>query len=91
MLRNPVTRVVLGLFIVTAILAAAPWWASRADLRLISEFMSYLALAVLWNLLAGYAGLVSVGSENRDSILSPPRSTVRMVALCGAVRSATSR
>ena len=63
MLRNPVTRVVLGLFIVTAILAAAPWWASRADLRLISEFMSYLALAVLWNLLAGYAGLVSVGQQ----------------------------
>jgi branched-chain amino acid transport system permease protein len=45
------------------ILIAAPWWGSRADLRLIGEFATYLALASLWNLLAGYTGLVSVGQH----------------------------
>jgi branched-chain amino acid transport system permease protein len=46
-----------------AILAAAPWWGSTATLRLIGEMMVYLALASLWNLLAGYTGLVSVGQQ----------------------------
>ena len=45
------------------VLAAAPWWAGRADMRLMSELFLYLALASLWNLLAGYAGLVSVGQQ----------------------------
>ncbi len=49
--------------IVIVLLAAAPWWGSRADLRLIGEFATYVALASLWNLLAGYAGLVSVGQQ----------------------------
>ena len=49
--------------IVFVVLASAPYWASRADLRLFSEFFHYLALASLWNLLAGYAGLVSVGQQ----------------------------
>jgi branched-chain amino acid transport system permease protein len=44
-------------------LAGAPWWAGRADLRLLAEIYSYVALASLWNLLAGYAGLVSVGQQ----------------------------
>ncbi len=46
-----------------ALLAAAPWWGKTADLRLIGEFMIYLSLACLWNLLAGYAGLISVGQQ----------------------------
>ncbi len=44
-------------------LAAAPWWAGRADLRLLGEIYLYVSLATLWNLLAGYAGLVSVGQQ----------------------------
>ena len=44
-------------------LAAAPWWAGRADMRLMSEIYLYLSLATLWNLMAGYAGLVSVGQQ----------------------------
>lgn len=46
-----------------AALAAAPWWADRADLRLLAEIYAYVALASLWNVLAGYAGLVSVGQQ----------------------------
>jgi branched-chain amino acid transport system permease protein len=49
--------------IATAILIAAPWWAGRADMRLMSELFLYMALASLWNLMAGYAGLVSVGQQ----------------------------
>ena len=44
-------------------LIVAPWWAGRADLRLMGEIFLYLALASLWNLMAGYAGLVSVGQQ----------------------------
>ena len=44
-------------------LAAAPFWGGRDDLRLLSEIYAYVALASLWNLLAGYAGLVSVGQQ----------------------------
>jgi len=45
------------------VLGTAPWWAGRADLRFLSEVFLYLGLAYLWNLLAGYTGLVSVGQQ----------------------------
>lgn len=57
------TRVFVVLMLITVILASAPWWASRADLRLLGEFYSFLALAILWNLLAGYTGLISIGQQ----------------------------
>lgn len=46
-----------------AALAAVPFWAAHADLRLLAEIYAYVALASLWNLLAGYAGLVSFGQQ----------------------------
>ncbi len=49
--------------VVLITLVAAPWWAGRADMRLMGEVFLYLALASLWNLMAGYAGLVSVGQQ----------------------------
>ncbi len=49
--------------ILIGLLMAAPWWGDVATERLIGEFMVYLALATLWNLLAGYTGLVSVGQQ----------------------------
>jgi branched-chain amino acid transport system permease protein len=51
------------LILVLIALAAAPLWAGRSDLRLLAEIFAYIALASLWNLLAGYAGLVSVGQQ----------------------------
>ena len=45
------------------VMVAAPYWAGRAELRLLGEVFLYLSLATLWNLLAGYAGLVSVGQQ----------------------------
>jgi branched-chain amino acid transport system permease protein len=52
-----------GAAILLAVLISAPWWAGSANLHLIGEFAVYLALACLWNLLAGYTGLVSVGQQ----------------------------
>lgn len=49
--------------VVVLVLIAAPWWAGRAEMRLMGEIFLYLALACLWNLMAGYAGLVSVGQQ----------------------------
>jgi branched-chain amino acid transport system permease protein len=58
------SHVGLALFAVALLaLAAAPFWGGRDDLRLLSEIYAYVALASLWNLLAGYAGLVSVGQQ----------------------------
>ena len=61
---TPASRVavVLALFVIAG-LVAAPWWGTTAQLRLVTEFMFYLALASMWNLLAGYAGLLSVGQH----------------------------
>lgn len=58
------TRVstVLAVLLVV-VLVSVPWWAGRAEMRLLGEIFLYLALASLWNLLAGYAGLVSVGQQ----------------------------
>ena len=53
----------VGGAIVLGALAAAPLWGGRDDLALLSEIYAYVALASLWNLLAGYAGLVSVGQQ----------------------------
>ena len=60
--RASVIASCLGIVII-AILIAAPWWAGRADMRLMAEIFLYLSLASLWNLMAGYAGLVSVGQQ----------------------------
>src|SRR5215470_1930461 len=49
--------------VLVTVLTAAPYWGSTASLRLLGEIMVYLALASLWNLLAGYTGLVSVGQQ----------------------------
>jgi branched-chain amino acid transport system permease protein len=58
------SRIGVAVFAVALIaLAAAPAWGGRDDLRLLSEIYAYVALASLWNLLAGYAGLVSVGQQ----------------------------
>ncbi len=49
--------------LVFGLLTLAPWWTSPASMRLITEFLVYLALACMWNLLAGYAGLLSIGQH----------------------------
>jgi branched-chain amino acid transport system permease protein len=43
--------------------AAAPLLLSQNDVVLLTEFMSMLVLAIMWNLLAGYADIVTVGQH----------------------------
>ena len=53
-----------GVWIVALLIfLSAPVWGERSDLRLLSEMFGYIALATLWNLLAGYAGMISVGQQ----------------------------
>ena len=58
------SRIGVALVALAAIgLALAPYWGDRQTLRLLAEMFTFIALASLWNLLAGYAGLVSVGQQ----------------------------
>jgi len=45
------------------VLALAPHWLERATLLRAVEIAYIVALAQLWNLLAGYAGLMSIGQQ----------------------------
>ncbi|MCO5162701.1 MAG: branched-chain amino acid ABC transporter permease [Mesorhizobium sp.] len=60
--RTSRVTAIVALLLVAA-LVAAPWWAGRANVRLLGEILSFVALASLWNLLAGYAGLASIGQQ----------------------------
>jgi branched-chain amino acid transport system permease protein len=59
--RSAVSLTVFAALVVA--LVAAPGWAGRDSLYLLEQIFAYVALASLWNLLAGYAGLVSVGQQ----------------------------
>jgi branched-chain amino acid transport system permease protein len=50
-------------FLLFVLLVTAPFHSGRSALHLLVEIFSYLALASLWNLLAGYSGLVSIGQQ----------------------------
>jgi branched-chain amino acid transport system permease protein len=49
--------------VVVVVLALAPSWATLGQLRNLVELLTLLTLAQMWNLLAGYAGLVSIGQQ----------------------------
>ena len=58
------TRVILLLGIgVIVCLASLPVWGAAGQMRLLVVIFVMLTLAQYWNLLAGYAGLVSVGQQ----------------------------
>jgi len=51
------------LTIFTLLLISTPWWLDRSSIRTLTEVMYILALAQMWNLLAGFGGLLSVGQQ----------------------------
>jgi len=53
----------LFLFIAFIGFISVTQWGSRGTMNTLTEFLYLLAMAQLWNLLAGYAGLVSVGQQ----------------------------
>jgi branched-chain amino acid transport system permease protein len=53
---------IAGLILIVG-LASLPAWGDSGAMNLLTEFFALLALAEMWNLLAGYAGLVSIGQQ----------------------------
>ena len=53
---------VLALSLV-ALLATFPFWADAGWMREVNEMACYLIFAMMWNLLAGYGGMVSIGQQ----------------------------
>ena len=45
------------------VVLSVPWWGGAALMRWAVEVMCYLLLAQMWNLMAGYGGLMSVGLQ----------------------------
>ncbi|WP_258360998.1 branched-chain amino acid ABC transporter permease [Moorella sulfitireducens] len=59
-IRNYKWFIITGLI---AVLLTIPFWASNYTVSIFLLIFMYLALAQMWNLLAGYAGLVSLGQQ----------------------------
>ena len=60
--RASQTGAVVAVLLMAA-MASLPWWGGSGTMRLFVEFACFLVLAQMWNLLAGYGGLVSVGQQ----------------------------
>ena len=61
---NLILNAVRAAFAASAVaMAAAPFLFSAIHVVLLTEFMSMLVLAIMWNLLAGYADIVTVGQH----------------------------
>ncbi len=53
-----------GFGVLVLVLVTLPWWDSDGSLQTpLVVILYYLALAQMWNLLAGFAGLISVGQQ----------------------------
>jgi len=62
--QTPSGRIAMTLALAGIVaVATMPWWASTGTIRSILVLCCYIAVAQMWNLLAGYAGLVSVGQQ----------------------------
>ena len=59
--RFSLSRFWIMLTLLVVVMAALPWYADFATQRLLVEVFTVFAMAMAWNLLAGYGGLVVVG------------------------------
>src|SRR5215207_5431965 len=58
------SRAALGAAVALALLAATlPFWGESSWMREFVEIACYLIFAIMWNLLAGYGGMVSIGQQ----------------------------
>ena len=57
------TLLLTSTVVLVALIAGAPFVLNEGFLRLATECLLLLTMAQMWNLLAGYAGLVSVGQQ----------------------------
>ncbi|MGA7816779.1 ABC transporter permease subunit, partial [Caballeronia sp.] len=51
------------ILIIAGIIASLPYWAGRDTLHDFTQIAAYLVFAMMWNLLAGYGGMVSIGQQ----------------------------
>lgn len=65
MMSSLKTKLIVGLLLVVCVtsLAGAPWYTSFATQRLLVEAFTLFAMAMAWNLLAGYGGMVVIGQH----------------------------
>src|ERR1700677_815296 len=54
---------VIGTVIIFGFFTAAPWILAASWVSVLSNFFILLIMATMWNLLAGYAGMVSIGQQ----------------------------
>jgi len=62
MAPSAIRRIITALVLV-AVLLTVPLWASRYVVLMVMLFGLYLTMAQMWNLLAGYSGLISLGQQ----------------------------
>jgi branched-chain amino acid transport system permease protein len=61
---SPAGRAALVVAVLLVVLAASvPWWGESAWMREFVEIACYFIFAMMWNLLAGYGGMVSIGQQ----------------------------
>ena len=71
----------VGLVVVCGLIAM-PWWGTRAQIGTMTSFLGIVAMAQMWNLLAGFGGLVSIGQQ---AFIGLGSYVAVMVALEGGV------
>ena len=60
--RHSGTLLIAALALVT-FAASVPWWGESSWMREFVEIACYFVFAMMWNLLAGYGGMVSIGQQ----------------------------
>lgn len=53
----------LACLVWVAIAASLPWWGESSWMREFVEIACYFIFAMMWNLMAGYGGMVSIGQQ----------------------------
>ena len=56
-------RAAVGGIVLVALAATLPLWGESSWMREVVEISCYLIFALMWNLLAGYGGMVSIGQQ----------------------------
>jgi branched-chain amino acid transport system permease protein len=61
---TPAAQVALaGGSVLVTVAASLPWWGESSWMREFVEIACYFIFAMMWNLLAGYGGMVSIGQQ----------------------------
>jgi branched-chain amino acid transport system permease protein len=60
---QPPVVTLVGVVVVAGLLTAAPWIFPSGFVSILVNFFVLLIMATMWNLMAGYAGMVSIGQQ----------------------------